>query len=564
MLWKKIITALLSGICVLGCLSPGFAYADGSTNGSGGGTHVHGGSGYSASDVLNSLRWEYFDKNYTDVISDIKYFKNYQLDGKDIDHAIRGRYLTDDAGVAKANYVSKFFPFGSEGHNYGLVNQFYGSFYGQQLQEEFARQAEKYGYSWRYGSCVSVIDGVTHYLEGEWYWKGDAGLDSIWISEYDKYVKTTKSFISHHADKHKTYIDDRGKSAEWFWFNGKVQSEYDYETKPLEKTDTNVEKGELRSVDRIIHYRCHIDDSGNEVCREVGRKYLFVGVTPFQKTFLYNTKVPTIKQEKYRPFNLNRNDYATEEDIASFGNPSNRGLEGKVNNLQNITDNSPLHALDINSDTPFTLNFDNDSFGLRSDYNWDNTPASLANGNYEGVWSEGSGSYANGKDDPADPDGRLRYYLNFYGSISNNKENPAIDSASLKNQKTEYPASQEIHKTVADKWHGGDFVARFTYIDGYNTDNNTVKYFPNWWATTYHEGRFYEYGTHYKGLVTLSGVQNPSWCLNQVTATDPTVTVLCDADRNDRGVYIDLKECFFSQPIMYGKWDVKTVAGSVN
>lgn len=564
MLWKKIITALLSGICVLGCLSPGFAYADGSTNGSGGGTHVHGGSGYSASDVLNSLRWEYFDKNYTDVISDIKRFKNYQLDGKDIDHAIRGRYLTDDAGVAKANYVSKFFPFGSEGHNYGLVNQFYGSFYGQQLQEEFARQAEKYGYSWRYGSCVSVIDGVTHYLEGEWYWKGDAGLDSIWISEYDKYVKTTKSFISHHADKHKTYIDDRGKSAEWFWFNGKVQSEYDYETKPLEKTDTNVEKGELRSVDRIIHYRCHIDDSGNEVCREVGRKYLFVGVTPFQKTFLYNTKVPTIEQEKYRPFNLNRNDYATEEDIASFGNPSNRGLEGKVNNLQNITDNSPLHALDINSDTPFTLNFDNDSFGLRSDYNWDNQPKALENGNYERVRSEGSGSYANGKDDTADPDGRLRYYLNFYGSISNNKENPAIDSASLKNQKTEYPASKEIHKTATDKWHGGDFVARFTYIDGYNTDNETVKYFPNWWATTYHEGRFYEYGTHYKGLITLSGVQNPSWCLNQVTATDPTVTILCDADKNDRGVYVDLKECFFSQPIMYGKWDVKTVAGSVN
>lgn len=560
---KKIIAFLLTGMCLLCCSSPAIVYADGGTSSSGNGSHVSGTHKHSGTVVLNSLEWKYFDREYTDVISDIEHYTNVNFGDNDIRQAMKGRYLTDTPGLENAGhptlYGSDFFPFRTL-EPYGL-GQYYGYFEGEQLPEEFAQEAEKYGYVWRDGSC-SGADGKPLY--GSWYWNGSQGLDSIWISEYDKYVTTTKMFLSYHADKHKTYVDDRAHDAEWFWYHGKSQSEYDYRTKPLEKSDTNVEKGEVCSVNEIIHYRCHLDDSGNEVCREVGRSYQFAGSASFQRTFTYDTKIPVINQECYRPFNLNRNGYATAEDIATFGNEDNMGLEGSVNNKQGIVDNSPLQALDINSETPFTAKFNNYSFGLRSGYNWDNLPQPLENGNYENVRSEGSGSYSNGKDDVADSDGHLRYYLNFYGSISNNKENPAIDSASLKNQKVEYPASKEIHKTIADKWTGGDFVARFTYVDGYNTDNETVRYFPNWWATTYHEGRFYEYGTHYKGLVTTSGIQNPSYCLNSITGLDPAVNIRCDADKNDRGLYIDLKECFFSQPILYGKWDVKTVAGSVN
>lgn len=561
MLWKKIMTLFLSCMCFLGCFSPGIAYADGGTWGSGTSGHASGAHKYDASSVLDSLEWRYFDKSYTDIVNSIIHYKDTShMAGNDIRQAMKGRYLTDQPGCANAfRPKNAFYPFLTIKEPYGL-GMYAGGFYGQQLPEEFAQQAAKIGFTWRSGSCRSSVGT----LSGKWYWNGDQGLDSVWIAEYDKYVSTTKMFLSYHGDKHKTYVDDRGHDAKWFWFNGKTQSEYDYKTRPLEKADTNVEKGEVCSVKETIHYRCHIDDDGEEVCYEVNRTYKFTGSASFQRTFTYDTQIPIINQEHYRPFNLNRNGYATSEDIHTFGDEGNMGLEGSVDNKQGITDNSPLQALDLNNETPFVMKFNNYSFGLRSDYNWDNPPLPLANGNYESVWGEGSGPYANGKDDSADPDGHLRYSVHFYASISNNHDNPAIDSASFVHDGWEYVASNILHKTIADKWNGGDFSARFTYIDGYTTDNHAITYFANWWASHYNEGRFYEYGTHYKGLVTTSGVQDPSYCLNSVTGLSPTVTIRCDANRNERGLYVDLKECFFSQPIMYGKWDVKTVAGSVN
>lgn len=544
----------------------------GTSGGGSGGDYVGSGTSYDRPYTLQYCwYWPSFDSSSTDVIADIKQFSCIDTESTNIDQAFDGRYLTNDVLNAipyRGRRQGRFVPYKSNGYKIGVWGMFRFDINNTEnsLPPEWWDRAYQQGYDWTYGYYEGADGG---WYTSLWWWNDDKPLDAIWLTYFKRHIYTVKEVLDYHQDNHKTYLDNRDKEGsesgcKWLSECGITQSEYDYTTNPLQKSDSNIERGRAVSILIDREETCHYDKAGNVIVDSYVYHYSLAGSSDFQKSFLYNTKVPTIEQEKYRPFNLNRNDYATEEDIASFGNPSNRGLEGKVNNLQNITDNSPLHALDINSDTPFTLNFDNDSFGLRSDYNWDNQPKALENGNYERVRSEGSGSYANGKDDTADSDGRLRYYLNFYGSISNNKENPAIDSASLKNQKTEYPASKEIHKTVTDKWHGGDFVARFTYIDGYNTDNETVKYFPNWWATTYHEGRFYEYGTHYKGLITLSGVQNPSWCLNQVTATDPTVTISCDADRNDRGVYIDLKECFFSQPILYGKWDVKTVAGSVN
>ena len=60
-------------------------------------------------------------------------------------------------------------------------------------------------------------------------------------------------------------------------------------------------------------------------------------------------------------------------------------------------------------------------------------------------------------------------------------------------------------------WVGGELSTRFTYADTYWTDNNKEgSKFPAWWVNTYTMGRFYEYGSEWHGLVTLSGIQDPN------------------------------------------------------
>lgn len=559
-------------------MAPTFAFADYahvSTGGSGASSFAGSGRNYDRVDALN-YHWYWYDFNYesTDIIADIVSESNVE-DVDSIYRATKGKYLTnDEIWKNYGGYPEMFIPFASSGGRMGVTHMFNVNFTDttNRLPGEWCEEAEKKGFSWRQGTYVGQNGGTYDAL---WWFNGsEEPMDAIWLSTFERIIETEQTVLDYHADKdHETtpYLDNRNcegsEAGRAFLYDcGITESNYDYHTKALQKSDSNIEKARAVTIKRVEHQTCHYGDHGEIVVESRWFEHILVGSSNFKKTFIYQTKLPTINQEYYRPFNLNRNGYATTEDVYYFGNESNLGLEGTVDNKQGITDNSPLNALDINNDTPFSLKFNNYSFGLRSDYNWDNTPALLACGNYENVWSEGSGPYANGKNDPADPDGRLRYYLNFYASISNNRENPAIDSASLKHEGKELTASQEFHKTMADKWSGGDFVARFTYIDGYNTDNHTLINDPfyNWWMTSYHEARFYEYGTHYKGKATVAGIMPPTWCLNKVVQDKPVVFIMCDANDNARGLYIDMKERFFEQPIMYGKWDVKTVAGSVN
>lgn len=282
----------------------------------------------------------------------------------------------------------------------------------------------------------------------------------------------------------------------------------------------------------------------------------------FTKNINYNITVPVINQEKYRPLVLNRNGYADFGDIDSSYVTAPKKIDGVVDNKQGITDNKELKSLDTNIDLPFKLKFNNNFFGLPATYNWNNTPAALANGTYENV--NASLGYANNRNNAVDSDGNIRYDLKMYASISNNTENPSINSSSLLFGDDEKLANEAFVKATG--FTGGDFNTRFTYADRYTTDNNqSGSAFPQWWIAKYKESRFYEYGTEYRGKINLSGVQNP-YAVNYGTgAVDGSnYKVTTNANASQRGLYVGRVDKNYEQPLFFGKWRVATVAGDIN
>ena len=214
-----------------------------------------------------------------------------------------------------------------------------------------------------------------------------------------------------------------------------------------------------------------MDNNGNWYTYKTEVWYEKTGTTSSRKTITYKTNAPTITQEKYRPYNLNRNSYATAEDISADYANASKSLSAEIDNKQGITDNKELKSLDINNATEFKFKF-NTPFCMPDEYNWNNTPADLANGTWEPA---SGGSYANGKNDPADADGRLRSNLKFFASISSNTKDPSKDSSSLVSPDDKEVLSNEFYSKLYQgegSFNGGNWSARFTLNDKYNTDNN--------------------------------------------------------------------------------------------
>ena len=79
-------------------------------------------------------------------------------------------------------------------------------------------------------------------------------------------------------------------------------------------------------------------------------------------------------------------------------------------------------------------------------------------------------------------------------------------------------------------------------------------------------GRFYEYGSEWHGLVTISGIQDPNnvmYGTGQSTGYD-SYKITIDANKQQKGLYVGYASASFEQPIITGTWEVKTVAGYVN
>lgn len=398
-----------------------------------------------------------------------------------------------------------------------------------------------------------------------WWYKGGSSanmLDAAWIEERTVEKDEPKKVITYSGGGDGNHVDDRDKTAEWLYNNGQTSLTYHDKTSPNETNHHTDVDAIIQVINKHSKVRQKMGDDGvwHDISSEV--TYSKQGVQKFHKDIDYKTVTPELTKENYVPYNLNRNGYATSEDIQSSYANADKKLDATINNNQGITDGSTINSIDINSDTNFEFKFNNSSFGMPSEYNWNNTPAELANGTYEYSGSD----YANNRNSAADHDGMIRYNLTFNASITTNRKNPSIDSASLNVNGEEVTASNSITKKEQgdSTFTGGTWSTRFTYADTYKTDSDSDK-FNDWWVNTYNQGRFYEYGTEYSGNITTSGIENPNSISHGNGYTDGNKFVIeINANKQDRGLYVGLASQKYEQPVLIGTWEVKTIAGDIN
>lgn len=281
----------------------------------------------------------------------------------------------------------------------------------------------------------------------------------------------------------------------------------------------------------------------------------------------YKANQPAITQEKYRPWNLNYNALAQKTDtIGQVDNSfyTDEPIQAAVNNKHNVSNGNLLESLNLNNDYMFQLKFNTSTFGLPERYNWYNDPPSLANNTWE--LSDKNKPYANGYTDPTGTG--YRYNTTFRAAMNNQTQ-----SASLTVGDGEYTYESPFIKTNKNvSWNGGDFSTRFILTGQYTTGNGKERSkYPDWFIVEYSQGKFFEYGTNYEGLITSTYIEKPrlSGCEASTTwggifawGTGENLSYDTDGSTN-RGVYVGYTSQHMEQPILYGKWEVKTIAGDI-
>lgn len=374
---------------------------------------------------------------------------------------------------------------------------------------------------------------------------------------------TERTVITYNSDGGYNLPGDTQEALKYLFENGKTEDTYEHTTAAGDTSESHTVKVRTAVVYKIETWN---ENTNTHEVRDYNVSYRLGQVTDYKKTIKYTTQTPTITQDKYTPFNLNRNGYATSADISSDYANASLKLDGTVDNNQNITDGSALNALDNNSDTKFTFKFNNSVFGLSALYDWNSQPAALANGTYELV--NHSLGYANGKVS-SNSDEAYRYNLKLYMSLSTNRKNSSISSSSLLFGSDEITSDSSMVKsaTGGSTFTGGDFSSRFTYADTYTTDNGVSgSKFGNWWITTYDEAKLYEYGTHYSGKITAQdGIYDPDSIDYGTGSSDGSnYKITINTDNKQRGLYVGETIASFEQPVLIGTWNVKTLAGDLN
>ena len=407
-----------------------------------------------------------------------------------------------------------------------------------------------------------------------------ATVAAVWVDpakEWQSKKDTQTKEVLVYVEAPGTDYDTRNQSeydAKWQWDNGITESDYSYTTKPNETNVTKVIKYEKQKVKQIHTWEQRGSDGST---RKHQWKWEFAGnPVADQQSIRYTVDVPNVSQTKYTPLNLNRNGYATPSDIGDgFTADSNLKIDATVDNKHKITDNSPIKSLDINNDTLFDFKFNNNTYGMPgtasdgSVIDWDTKPYGLANG----TWEDVTGSYCNGKSSP-NYDESFRYDLTFKASTTS--LSPSVSTSSLVyGDSTEVLANEtpftKVHNSVVNAFTGNDgWSVRFNLAGNgdakswYYTDNGSGSY-PYWWMNTYSMSKYYEYGTSYYGKITVNGVQEPISSLGGGVShgTYNNWVITTDVPSHQRGLYIGESRASFNQPVLTGKWDIKTLAGDL-
>ena len=86
----------------------------------------------------------------------------------------------------------------------------------------------------------------------------------------------------------------------------------------------------------------------------------------------------------------------------------------------------------------------------------------------------------------------------------------------------------------------------------------------------YDQSKYYEYGTHYAGKIYLDGIHNPYEVTYGTYDADLSIVegnifeITIDANREQSGIYVGVKTDKMYQPVLYGKWNVVSLVGTVD
>lgn len=318
-------------------------------------------------------------------------------------------------------------------------------------------------------------------------------------------------------------------------------------------------------------------------------EYSYTVTKDFTQKINYTANPPVLTNQVWTPLNLNRGGYwgskvtgdaryVTSADESEWGinYPSNTTNMGKVNgyatNSQGISDNSFIEGLDINSDIPLQLEFNNDSFGLDPEMEWENEPPKYA---WDDLVMRGETAYAKGYNGHWGPhDDRYRFGTTIWGGVQD------IGSNKLTSLYSYDPNEEFITGTQWALDLGKDYHSRKTFSHtfgvraissgvfktaNFNKENTN---YPYAWVVTWNQGKFYEYGIHYQGDITIDGVTNPvagtgpyGIVTGQIYNSSPWL-LITTGEENCRGLYISTAYSTGETPVMVGKWRIKTLAGS--
>ena len=397
-------------------------------------------------------------------------------------------------------------------------------------------------------------------------------------------------------------------------FNNNVtESSYEYTTPPTKTEDKTVIKVRSESIGKstwvgsILDGRLGVDDEHP--------KYWVRIDTNTTKTIKYTTTLPEITQTKFTPYTLNRNGTSQSGDggltddeffkkdtiplACDLNNYRSDNKDSKDSDDKPNANNLAIQSLDTNADNNFlfTFNATANVLGLPTNvngvkYDWTEAPRELKNK----TWEYANGSvYANGLESDTNPDGCFRYNVNFNAStMVKGSATTQKTSSLLLNGENETTDEGTIKKTYEDSFSGGTWSTRFVSIGDYETcsntkrdSNNVNKNYANWWTDDYDQSKFYEYGTHYAGKIKIAEGTSIAVIYNPYEVTKGTVDsskgtsyqknsssygvnnspeffINVNAKNKEKGIYVGVKTDKMYQPVLYGKWNVVSLAGTVD
>lgn len=304
----------------------------------------------------------------------------------------------------------------------------------------------------------------------------------------------------------------------------------------------------VAEIRKITTYEEQVSNNGGatwSLLKIKSVRYELVKTYSYKNKFNYDVKAKPVEQIWFKPFDLNRNDVANENDVVMDFPQYQRGgqnLAMRVDNRQNITDGiTGIQTLDTNTSTLFVVTF-TDKMGLPSNAIklLDSMPDSLS-GSHPGKNAEFKRYIENGPlYNSKDLNGNYTDYAAWGGTLmagvdTNNS------SLSYGDQERVGPLAMPIAR-LQTGINNYFMFKTITVGDAFLTNGTGGK---KWWTLNYTRGNQYTYGLAYSGIITVDGFG----------AAGPTIT--------NQNMYTGWNSRQLEQPVLKGKFTAKTVAGDL-